>query len=109
LIVGLNSDASVRRLKGEGRPLQGEDARAIMLGSLGAVDLVVLFGEDTPLELIRAIRPDVLVKGSEYTVENVVGAAEVAAGGGRVFLADLVPGHSTSGTISRLNPKSAQG
>jgi len=108
LIVGLNSDASVRRLKGEGRPLQDEDARAIMLGSLGAVDLVVLFGEDTPLELIRAVQPDVLVKGKDYTAETVVGAAEVAAHGGRVFLAELVSDHSTSRTISQLNQKSAK-
>ncbi len=109
LIVGLNSDASVRRLKGEGRPAQDERARGIMLGSLAAVDLVVFFAEDTPQELIRALGPDVLVKGKDYTVENVVGAPEVVARGGRVFLADIVPGHSTSNTISRLNPKSAQG
>jgi D-beta-D-heptose 7-phosphate kinase/D-beta-D-heptose 1-phosphate adenosyltransferase len=109
LIVGLNSDASVRRLKGEGRPLQDENARAIMLGSLGAVDLVVLFAEDTPLELIRALRPDVLVKGKDYTADGMVGAADVTSHGGRVFLAELVPGYSTSNTISRLNTKSAQG
>lgn len=109
LIVGMNGDESIRRLKGDGRPLQDEATRAIMLGALSAVDLVVRFADDTPLELIRAIRPHVLVKGKDYRQEDVVGAAEVAAHGGRVFLAELVDGYSTSNTISRLNPKTAQG
>ncbi len=102
LVVGLNSDASVKRLKGPDRPVQGEAARALVLGSLQSVDLVVIFGEDTPLALIEAIRPDVLVKGADYTVETVVGADIVQAYGGKVVLAELVPGQSTSATIKRL-------
>ncbi|HXQ39890.1 MAG TPA: D-glycero-beta-D-manno-heptose-7-phosphate kinase [Candidatus Udaeobacter sp.] len=101
LIVGLNSDASVRRLKGPTRPVQNETARGIVLASLGAVDLVVLFDDDTPIGLIRAIRPDVLVKGADYRVDQVVGADVVQGYGGRVLLADLLAGHSTTGTISR--------
>lgn len=102
LVVGLNSDASVARLKGPGRPVQGETARALVLASLQSVDMVVIFGEDTPIELIRAVRPDVLVKGADYTVETVVGADLVQAYGGKVLLADILPGHSTSATIKRL-------
>ena len=102
LIVGLNSDASVRRLKGEGRPVQSEAARAMVLGSLSSVDLVVIFGEDTPMDLIKTVKPDVLVKGADYTKDKVVGADFVEANGGRVLLADLVPGQSTSATIARL-------
>ena len=101
LVVGLNSDASVGRLKGPGRPVQNETARGIVLASLGAVDLVILFEEDTPLELIRAIRPEILVKGADYRVDQVVGADLVQGYGGRVLLADLLSGHSTTGTISR--------
>jgi D-beta-D-heptose 7-phosphate kinase/D-beta-D-heptose 1-phosphate adenosyltransferase len=101
LVVGLNSDASVRRIKGPERPVQGETARAIVLASLGAVDLVVLFDHDTPVELIRAIRPDVLVKGADYRLDQVVGADIVQSYGGRVLLAELVPGQSTTGTIAR--------
>jgi len=102
LVVGLNSDASVKRLKGPERPVQGEAARGLVLGSLQSVDLVVIFGEDTPLTLIEAIRPDVLVKGADYTVATVVGADIVQAYGGKVVLAELVPGQSTSATIKRL-------
>jgi D-beta-D-heptose 7-phosphate kinase / D-beta-D-heptose 1-phosphate adenosyltransferase len=102
LVVGLNSDASVKRLKGPERPVQGEAARALVLGSLQSVDLVVIFGEDTPLALIEAIRPDVLVKGADYTVATVVGADIVQSYGGKVVLAELVPGQSTSATIKRL-------
>lgn len=102
LVVGLNSDASVKRLKGESRPVQSELARATVLASLGIVDLVVIFGEDTPEELIHAIRPDVLVKGADYTVATVVGAAFVMGYGGKVVLAELVEGQSTTNTIKRL-------
>jgi len=102
LVVGLNSDGSVARLKGPGRPVQGETARALVLASLQSVDMVVVFDEDTPIELIRAIRPDVLVKGADYTVATVVGADVVQAYGGKVLLADILPGHSTSATIKRL-------
>ena len=102
LVVGLNSDASVRRLKGPSRPVQGETARAAVLASLGQVDLVVIFAEDTPIEAIRALRPDVLVKGADYTKDKVVGAADVESWGGRVVLAKLVDGQSTTATIRKL-------
>ncbi len=102
LVVGLNSDASARRLKGEGRPVQPEAARAAVLASLEAVDLVVIFSQDTPLELIGALRPDLLVKGADYTLDRVVGAELVQSYGGRVLLAEIVPGHSTTATIARL-------
>jgi D-beta-D-heptose 7-phosphate kinase/D-beta-D-heptose 1-phosphate adenosyltransferase len=93
----------VRRLKGETRPVQGEAARAAVLASLASVSRVVLFGEDTPLALIEALKPDVLVKGADYSVEQVVGADIVQAYGGKVVLAELSPGHSTTATIARLN------
>ena len=102
LIVGLNSDASVRRLKGAARPVQGEAARAAVLASLASVNRVVIFGDDTPLALIAALRPDVLVKGADYSLEQVVGADIVQGYGGRVVLANLAPGHSTTATIERL-------
>ena len=101
LVLGLNSDASVRRLKGEGRPVQDVHARADVLAALEAVDLVVVFEEDTPLELIGRLRPTVLVKGSDYRKEDVVGRDVVEAAGGEVILVDLVPGHSTSGIVRR--------
>jgi len=103
LIVGLNSDGSVKRLKGEDRPVQNESARAAVLASLADVDGVVIFGEDTPLELIKGIRPNVLVKGADYTLSQVVGADLVQSWGGQVFLADLVEGQSTTGIIKRMN------
>lgn len=102
LVVGLNSDASVKRLKGNGRPVQSEAARAAVLASLETVDMVVLFEEDTPLNLIEAMRPEVLVKGADYAVENVVGADIVEGYGGSVLLAELVDGQSTSATIARM-------
>lgn len=102
LIVGLNSDASVRGLKGETRPVQNEAARAAVLAALSSVDLVVVFGEETPEKLIRAVKPDVLVKGADYTVDKVVGADFVQSRGGAVFLADLVAGQSTTSTIARM-------
>jgi D-beta-D-heptose 7-phosphate kinase/D-beta-D-heptose 1-phosphate adenosyltransferase len=101
LVVGLNGDASVRRLKGEGRPIQDAHARADVLAALEAVDLVVVFDEDTPLELIRRLRPTVLVKGGDYRKEEVVGRDLVEADGGEVVLVDLVPGHSTSDIVRR--------
>jgi len=102
LIVGLNSDASVTRLKGTGRPVQTEAARAAVLASLASVDAVVIFADDTPMALLEALRPDVLVKGADYTVDQVVGAAEVQGWGGRVVLAQLESGHSTTEIISRI-------
>lgn len=109
LIVGLNSDASVARLKGPTRPVQGEAARALVLASLADVDSVCLFADDTPLEMIRALLPDVLVKGADYTPETVVGAPEVIAAGGRLELVDLKDGFSTSSTIARLRSEDAGG
>ena len=103
LVVGLNSDASVKRLKGENRPMQNEAARAAVLSSLETVDLVVIFDEDTPEALLREVRPDVLVKGADYTVETVVGADLVQSYGGKVVLAEIVPGFSTTSTIARMN------
>jgi rfaE bifunctional protein nucleotidyltransferase chain/domain len=102
LVVGLNSDASVARLKGPSRPLQDEEARARVLLGLRSVDAVVLFGEDTPLELIRALGPDVLAKGGDYTPEGVVGREEVEARGGRLVLVPFLPGHSTSTIVQRI-------
>ena len=101
LIVGLNSDASVRRLKGQGRPVQDERARAEVLAALEAVDLVAIFEEDTPIKLITAIKPSVLVKGGDYTREQVVGHEIVEAHGGEVLLVDILEGHSTSSLVKR--------
>src|SRR5262249_54225750 len=101
LILGLNSDASVARLKGEGRPIQDVHARAEVLAALEAVDLVVVFEQDTPLELIKRIRPKILVKGGDYRPEEVVGRDFVEGDGGEVILVDLVPGHSTSAIVRR--------
>src|SRR5437762_2796654 len=101
LIVGLNSDASVKRLKGEGRPVQAERARSEVLAALEAVDLVVLFDEDTPIKLIAQIKPSVLVKGGDYTREQVVGHEIVEAEGGQVLLVDVLPGFSTSSLVKQ--------
>ena len=102
LVVGVNTDDSVRRLKGPDRPVRGEHERVHVLGALEAVDAVVLFDADTPLELIRALMPDILVKGGDYSVETVVGAGDVIARGGRVVIVPLTPGHSTTGTVERM-------
>jgi D-beta-D-heptose 7-phosphate kinase/D-beta-D-heptose 1-phosphate adenosyltransferase len=106
LIVGLNTDASVQRLKGPTRPVQSETARGAVLASLSAVDLVVLFDDDTPLSLIAAFRPDVLVKGADYTVQTVVGSDIVLGYGGKVLLAALKPNQSTTALIGRMNAHS---
>ena len=102
LIVGLNADASVRRLKGETRPVQNEASRAAVLASLESVDLVIVFAEDTPVALIEAIKPDLLAKGADYSIDEVVGADLVQAQGGEILLVDLEAGHSTTATIARL-------
>jgi D-beta-D-heptose 7-phosphate kinase / D-beta-D-heptose 1-phosphate adenosyltransferase len=102
LVVGLNSDPSVRRLKGASRPVQPEAARAAVLASLASVDLVTVFEEDTPEALIAALHPDMLVKGANYTLDRVVGADLVRGWGGVVMLAELVPGHSTNATVERI-------
>jgi len=102
LIVGLNSDESVRRLKGEGRPVNDLESRALVLAGLGSVDLVAPFEEDTPLKLIEAARPDVLIKGADYSESEVVGAAEVKSWGGEVKLAEIVEGYSTTAAIAKM-------
>jgi D-beta-D-heptose 7-phosphate kinase/D-beta-D-heptose 1-phosphate adenosyltransferase len=102
LIVGLNSDASTKRLKGNSRPLNDEASRAIVLASLIMVDAVVIFEEDTPLELITSIMPDVLVKGGDYTVDQIAGAKEVIANGGRVVINPIKEGFSTTSMIERI-------
>jgi D-beta-D-heptose 7-phosphate kinase/D-beta-D-heptose 1-phosphate adenosyltransferase len=101
LVVGLNSDASVKRLKGEGRPVQDERARAEVLAALEAVDLVVIFEEDTPIKLITQIKPSVLVKGGDYTRDKVVGHEIVEAHGGEVLLVEVLPGFSTTSLVDR--------
>jgi len=103
LVVGVNADDSARRLgKGADRPLVSEGDRARVLAALACVDCVVLFAEDTPLELIRALRPDVLVKGADYARDQIVGAADVEGWGGRVVRVPLVPGKSTTDLVRRL-------
>ncbi len=99
LIVGLNSDESVERLKGPGRPVNSQDSRAIVLASLVMVDAVVIFEEDTPLELIKAILPDVMVKGGDYRVDEIAGAGEVIAAGGRVIINPILKGFSTTSIL----------
>jgi D-beta-D-heptose 7-phosphate kinase/D-beta-D-heptose 1-phosphate adenosyltransferase len=102
LLVGVNSDSSVRRLKGPGRPLRNEAERSYVLAALESVDAVVIFEQDTPLELIRHVRPEVLVKGGDYTPETVVGARDVVGWGGEVAIIPLTPGQSTTSIISKL-------
>jgi D-beta-D-heptose 7-phosphate kinase/D-beta-D-heptose 1-phosphate adenosyltransferase len=102
LVVGLNSDASAKRLKGEGRPVMDENSRALMLASLLMVDAIVIFDEDTPIELIKLIQPDVLVKGGDYALDQIVGAREVMASGGRVIINPIITGFSTTGIIEKI-------
>ncbi|MEX2178608.1 MAG: D-glycero-beta-D-manno-heptose 1-phosphate adenylyltransferase [Gemmatimonadaceae bacterium] len=102
LVVGVNDDDSVRRLKGPGRPIRSHAERAHVLAALEMVDAVVIFGEDTPLELIRALTPDVLVKGGDYTEATIVGAPDVRARGGRVVVVPLTEGHSTTSIVEKL-------
>ena len=105
LIVGVNSDASVKKLKGDSRPVNSEDSRALIIASLIMVDAVVIFNEETPLELIKMIMPDVLVKGGDYTIETVVGAKEVIANGGRVEIIPIREGFSTTNIINKISSK----
>lgn len=102
LIIGLNSDASVQRLKGPGRPVNHQEERSIVLAALEAVDYVVIFDEDTPLELIKQVRPDVLVKGGDWSVDQIVGADEVFAHGGSVRSLDFQQGFSSTNIIKRI-------
>ncbi|HLX92601.1 MAG TPA: D-glycero-beta-D-manno-heptose 1-phosphate adenylyltransferase [Puia sp.] len=103
LIVGLNDDSSVRRLKGAGRPINHVESRALVLASLFMVDAVVVFEEDTPLALIRALTPNVLIKGGDYTVDEIVGAGDVIASGGRVVINPILEGFSTSALIEKIH------
>lgn len=102
LIIGVNADVSVKRLKGEHRPLQDEASRAEILAALTFVSAVVIFEEDTPLNLIQTVKPDVLVKGGDYTIETVVGATEVMQAGGRVELIPFLEGYSTTGIEQKI-------
>jgi len=102
LIVGLNSDASVKRLKGPERPINNTQSRAIVMANLVLVDAVIVFEEDTPLELISALLPDVLVKGGDYTIDTIVGAKEVIANGGKVIINPIVEGFSTTNIIEKI-------
>jgi len=103
LIVGLNSDASTKRLKGDSRPVNDEQSRALVLAALLMVDMVVIFEEDTPLNLITTLQPDVLVKGGDYTLEQIVGAKEVMEAGGKVIINSIVEGFSTTGIIQKIS------
>lgn len=103
VVVGLNSDRSIKKIKGESRPIQQEQDRALLLASIQYVDAVILFDEATPLTLIETILPDVLVKGGDYTINNVVGANEVIAHGGKVELVELVQGKSTTDIASKIS------
>ena len=102
LIVAVNSDASVKKLKGDSRPINNQDSRALVLASLIMVDAVIIFEEDTPLELIKSILPDVLVKGGDYTVEQIAGANKVIANGGRVVINPILKRFSTTAIIERM-------
>lgn len=104
LVIGLNSDDSVRRLKGPRRPINGENERALVLAALVCVDYVTLFEEDTPEELIKVVRPDVLVKGGDYTLDNIVGADFVTQNGGTVTTIPFVEGFSSTRIIEKLKP-----
>lgn len=102
LITAVNADASVKRLKGPSRPVNNEQSRALLLAAMVMTDAIIIFEEDTPLELIKAILPDVLVKGGDYTIEQIAGAKEVIANGGEVILAKLVDGVSTTAIIEKM-------
>lgn len=102
LIVAVNTNVSVKRLKGASRPVNDENARALILASLLMTDAIILFDEDTPLSLITAIMPDVLVKGGDYTIDNIVGAKEVMANGGEVKIVPILEGFSTTGIIEKM-------
>lgn len=105
LVVGVNSDASVKRLKGPDRPIRGEGERAYVLAGLECIDAVTVFDQDTPLELVETLRPDVIVKGGDYSPDTVIGANVVRARGGEVVIIPLTPGYSTTSTIERLRDR----
>ena len=103
LVLGLNSDGSVKRLKGDSRPINDQDARALLLAALSMVDAVVIFEEDTPLKLITSILPDVLVKGGDYTIDEIAVAKEVIANGGKVVINPILDGFSTTAIINAIS------
>ena len=105
LVVGLNSNASVEKLKGKNRPVNDENSRALLLAALSMIDAVIIFSEDTPLELIKSVRPDVLVKGGDYKLEEIVGAKEVMDAGGKVIINPIIPGFSTTSLIDKIQQK----
>jgi len=105
LIVGVNSDASVKKLKGDSRPVNNENSRALIIASLIMVDAVVIFNEETPIELIKIVKPDVLVKGGDYTLETIVGSKEVLDAGGRIEIIPIKDGFSTTGIIEKISGK----
>lgn len=105
LVLGLNSDASVKRLKGPSRPINDEQSRALVLAAFEFIDYVVFFEEDTPFNLISAVQPDVLVKGGDYKIEDIVGHDIVEKKGGRVVTIDFVPGFSTTKIVEKINQK----
>jgi len=102
LVVGLNTDRSVKQLKGSGRPINSEKARARMLAALEFVDVVIAFDEETPLELIKQVKPDILIKGNDYSLENIVGSDFVLGIGGKVKTINLLKGYSTTGLIEKI-------
>ncbi|MEO6633693.1 MAG: D-glycero-beta-D-manno-heptose 1-phosphate adenylyltransferase [Mucilaginibacter sp.] len=108
LIIGLNADTSVKRLKGDDRPVNEQNSRALLLAALFFVDAVVLFEEDTPQQLIASLLPDVLVKGADYAIENIVGAKEVIANGGEVKTISFVEGHSSTAIIQKIKDKAGK-
>jgi D-beta-D-heptose 7-phosphate kinase/D-beta-D-heptose 1-phosphate adenosyltransferase len=103
LIVGLNADLSVKKIKGKNRPVNNEKSRAVVLSALSMVDAICIFNEETPLELIKSILPEVLVKGGDYTIEQIAGAKEVIAAGGKVVLNPIIEGYSTSSVINKMS------
>ncbi|WP_259067429.1 D-glycero-beta-D-manno-heptose 1-phosphate adenylyltransferase [Mucilaginibacter sp. X4EP1] len=107
LIIGLNADSSVKRLKGEGRPVNDQNSRALLLAAFFFVDAIVVFEEDTPLNLISTLLPDILVKGADYAIENIVGAKEVIANGGEVKTINFVEGYSSTSIIQRIKGKTS--
>ena len=102
LVIGLNTDSSIKKLKGSGRPILDEHARSRILASFEFIDAVILFSEETPLNLIREVSPDILVKGNDYNPQNIVGADFVKSYGGKVITIELIPGYSTSGIIKKI-------
>ena len=103
LIIGLNSDSSVKRLKGDSRPINDQNARALLLASLSMVDAIIIFEEETPLKLITSILPDVLVKGGDYTIDQIAGAKEVIANGGKIVINPILDGFSTTAIINEIS------